>query len=640
MADKQASHFSSPEKRPVLLSSSSSSTELATSASSDLQPFSLGRASTSSVSPSNLSSYTVPVRLDVLYFLLNSAAKGAQSAQNALPSVPTQAGQGPFSTYPYPATQHVVSSCSCCHHSQCGTMPSYATVPHPVAGANCLGATQGSFVNQAVLSAGVLGNQNSGQRYVVTRQGDGKGGPGFAQPQPGNVWRSRESTTGWMENQRQEGADRGNSWQGKWPSRGRSWGDRRQGSSEPGSWNTGSKGWGREGSPFGSNSGGGRRNQEWGSRKMPWDAPEAKRRQDDVKVEWPRNHSKPEATSSASKAADTNPAKPSLIQAGEDWDLDYKSKKASSAPQASVSHPAPQKNQGDAHKASEEWDSEYSPSPNPPKSKPSTSLLFGSCSKDPKSSTAKIADSRADQSKNGGFASYLKGLSSDLPGKSSSEGSTDLIIETDMELSKDSDEEQSSKSVAGEESKASKIGIKAGMYSFMGGGLLCASVGNVLLVVSTVTDYWMQYRVAGTFAHQGLWRYCFPGKCYMQMEKFVLFPSVYWNSIRAFMILSALTCFAGVITGILSFAQLSTSQRFNRSFVAGILFFVSALFVILAMGLYTGVTVNFLGKRFGDWRFSWSYILGWVSLLLTFFAGIFYMCAYKIHKCQRLAGVC
>lgn len=46
-----------------------------------------------------------------------------------------------------------------------------------------------------------------------------------------------------------------------------------------------------------------------------------------------------------------------------------------------------------------------------------------------------------------------------------------------------------------------------------------------------------------------------------------------------------------------------------------------ALFVFLAMAIYTGVTVNFLGKRFGDWRFSWSYILGWVALLMNFFAG-------------------
>ncbi|KAG7257577.1 hypothetical protein CRUP_029352, partial [Coryphaenoides rupestris] len=110
------------------------------------------------------------------------------------------------------------------------------------------------------------------------------------------------------------------------------------------------------------------------------------------------------------------------------------------------------------------------------------------------------------------------------------------------------------------------------MYSFMGGGLFCAFVGNILLVVSTATDYWMQYP--------------------------------YWNATRAFMILSGMACFAGIIAGIMSFAHFSSFERFNRSFVAGIMFFVSTFFVLLAMAIYTGVTVNFLGRRFGDWRFS------------------------------------
>ncbi|KAI3361269.1 hypothetical protein L3Q82_013450 [Scortum barcoo] len=222
------------------------------------------------------------------------------------------------------------------------------------------------------------------------------------------------------------------------------------------------------------------------------------------------------------------------------------------------------------------------------------------------------------------------------------------------------------------------------MYSFMGGGLFCAIVGNILLVVSTATDYWMQYRLSGSFAHQGLWRYCMSGKCYMQTDSIA-----YWNATRAFMILSAMSCFAGIIAGILSFAHFSAFERFNRSFAAGIMFFVSmspdchpdwrsmseleaesdreleqstsdspsfpplasvwtesesvvggsaALFVLLAMAIYTGVTVNFLGKRFGDWHFSWSYILDWVALLMTFFAGIFYMCAYRMHECRRVAG--
>uniref|UniRef100_A0A674N4P2 Lens intrinsic membrane protein 2 n=1 Tax=Takifugu rubripes TaxID=31033 RepID=A0A674N4P2_TAKRU len=167
------------------------------------------------------------------------------------------------------------------------------------------------------------------------------------------------------------------------------------------------------------------------------------------------------------------------------------------------------------------------------------------------------------------------------------------------------------------------------MYSFMGGGLFCAIVGNILLVVSTATDYWMQYRLSGSFAHQGLWRYCMSGKCYMQTDSI---GNLLERHSR-FMILSAMSCFAGIIAGILSFAHFSAFERFNRSFAAGIMssFRVScALFVAAAM-------------RFGDWRFSWSYILGWVHstafhLSCKLFAGIFYMCAYRMHECRRVAG--
>ncbi|KAF3839450.1 hypothetical protein F7725_018167 [Dissostichus mawsoni] len=167
------------------------------------------------------------------------------------------------------------------------------------------------------------------------------------------------------------------------------------------------------------------------------------------------------------------------------------------------------------------------------------------------------------------------------------------------------------------------------MHSFMEGPLLCHCgkhpVGGVhshrlLDAVPSVRS----------FAHQGLWRYCMSGKCYMQTDSIA-----YWNATRAFMILSAMSCFAGIIAGILSFAHFSAFERFNLICCWD---HVLSLFVLLAMAIYTGVTVNFLGKRFGDWRFSWSYILGWVALLMNFFAGIFYMCAYRMHECRRVAG--
>ncbi|CDQ58342.1 unnamed protein product [Oncorhynchus mykiss] len=190
------------------------------------------------------------------------------------------------------------------------------------------------------------------------------------------------------------------------------------------------------------------------------------------------------------------------------------------------------------------------------------------------------------------------------------------------------------------------------MYSFMGGGLFCAGVGNILLIVSTATDYWMQYRHSNNYMHQGLWRYCMPGKCFTHNDSIgedyshsnvinmVSFRSkqsrvTHLDATRALMILSLLACFIGIIIGIMAFIHSSFFNRFDKTFAAGILFFISCFFVLLAMAVYTGVTINYYGKRYGNWRFSWSFIIGWVSVVLNFFSGIFYMCAYRMHECPR-----
>ncbi|XP_037675258.1 lens fiber membrane intrinsic protein isoform X2 [Choloepus didactylus] len=113
------------------------------------------------------------------------------------------------------------------------------------------------------------------------------------------------------------------------------------------------------------------------------------------------------------------------------------------------------------------------------------------------------------------------------------------------------------------------------MYSFLGGGLFCAWVGTILLVVATATDQWMQYRLSGSFAHQGLWRYCLGSKCYLQTESIA-----YWNATRAFMILSSLCATAGIVLGILAFVRQPPSTRLSRPFSAGILFFASTVTTI------------------------------------------------------------
>lgn len=69
--------------------------------------------------------------------------------------------------------------------------------------------------------------------------------------------------------------------------------------------------------------------------------------------------------------------------------------------------------------------------------------------------------------------------------------------------------------------------------------------------------------------------------------------------------------------------SLSICTIFHKHFHYIFTFFLccSGFLVFLAMAVYTGVTINYYGKRYGNWRFSWSYIIGWVSVVLTFFSG-------------------
>uniref|UniRef100_A0A8C9WRS2 Lens fiber membrane intrinsic protein-like n=1 Tax=Scleropages formosus TaxID=113540 RepID=A0A8C9WRS2_SCLFO len=150
------------------------------------------------------------------------------------------------------------------------------------------------------------------------------------------------------------------------------------------------------------------------------------------------------------------------------------------------------------------------------------------------------------------------------------------------------------------------------LYTLAGGGTLCGVASLVLLIVSTATDFWMHYRYSGSSANQGLWRFCINRKCHAHT-----ITVAFWDATRAFMLLSILSCFTGVVLGLSTFAN-GTSRRVRS---AGIALTVSAFLALLAVAIYTGVTVNFFGKKYLDWRFSWSYILAWVAIILAFAAG-------------------
>uniref|UniRef100_A0A8C4WK22 Lens fiber membrane intrinsic protein n=1 Tax=Gopherus evgoodei TaxID=1825980 RepID=A0A8C4WK22_9SAUR len=157
------------------------------------------------------------------------------------------------------------------------------------------------------------------------------------------------------------------------------------------------------------------------------------------------------------------------------------------------------------------------------------------------------------------------------------------------------------------------------MYTLMGGGLLCAVSGLVLLIVATATDFWMQYRYSENLSNQGLWRFCVSGKCHPHTIRIA-----FWDATRAFMLLSILSCFAGIILGLTAFSSNARASRTRSAGITLLIFFSKAalcLLALLGLSVYTGVTVNFFGKRYANWRFSWSYILGWIAVILTLSAG-------------------
>lgn len=104
--------------------------------------------------------------------------------------------------------------------------------------------------------------------------------------------------------------------------------------------------------------------------------------------------------------------------------------------------------------------------------------------------------------------------------------------------------------------------------------------------------------------------------------------SAYWNATRAFMILSAMSCFAGIIAGILSFAHFSAFERFNRSFAAGIMFFVSSESCIRHIHIHHSALMSH----------SFSLFTSHLPQMIFCIRGIFILCNYQPNVSSFTAG--
>uniref|UniRef100_A0A8V5H2I8 Uncharacterized protein n=1 Tax=Melopsittacus undulatus TaxID=13146 RepID=A0A8V5H2I8_MELUD len=123
-----------------------------------------------------------------------------------------------------------------------------------------------------------------------------------------------------------------------------------------------------------------------------------------------------------------------------------------------------------------------------------------------------------------------------------------------------------------------------------GGGLLCGASGLGLLLAATATSSWLQRRVPGGTASIGLWSVCGGGHC-------------------------------GPHPGTPAGPSLCQALMGWPGWCRSPIPVPIGLLALLGLGLYTAGTPRMLGPARAAWRFSWSYILGWVAAALISSAG-------------------
>ncbi|ELK37775.1 PREDICTED: protein NKG7 [Myotis davidii] len=139
--------------------------------------------------------------------------------------------------------------------------------------------------------------------------------------------------------------------------------------------------------------------------------------------------------------------------------------------------------------------------------------------------------------------------------------------------------------------------------------LLAASLALVSALVALSTDFWFMAIGPSSSAHSGLW----PKRGGESVADFI-------HVTQTFSILAALCGLGSVGLLVLSCIP-SLSAPGRGPLVSSITAFVAAVFMVVAMAVYTG-------HRWSQPRhpqiqscFSWSFYLGWVSALLWFSAG-------------------
>lgn len=139
--------------------------------------------------------------------------------------------------------------------------------------------------------------------------------------------------------------------------------------------------------------------------------------------------------------------------------------------------------------------------------------------------------------------------------------------------------------------------------------LLAGSLALMCVLVALSTDFWFVAIGPHFSSHSGLW----PKKGQLSVEGYI-------HVTQVFNILAALCGLVSVGFLVLSYIP-SLSAPGRGPFVSSITAFTVALFMMVAMAVYTGERWSQPRQDQIQSTFSWSFYLGWVSVPLWLSAG-------------------
>ncbi|XP_030068670.1 lens fiber membrane intrinsic protein-like [Microcaecilia unicolor] len=146
-------------------------------------------------------------------------------------------------------------------------------------------------------------------------------------------------------------------------------------------------------------------------------------------------------------------------------------------------------------------------------------------------------------------------------------------------------------------------------------GTVLLSISSILLLISLVTDYWVVIYDKDNRAHWGLWQMCSLGVC-QNINSTIEYVVLVKGCLSFSAVLNALA----ILVAISSFAKWQI-RHITGVLVTSIFTFFTALFVLVAMAVYTSETPGMVLAN--SWGYSWSFILGWTALVFLISADIF-----------------